>query len=168
MGTCSSQHLVSSNFHLISPTEDGLRLFDPYNRPVLHVRRPGNDDVEEYVFLNDDPFLTEISEFVDVIEHGKPVENLLSTFEGTYGSAGSLFRLVMTPTLHLPPVRCVQDVRTHVRDSKGWRRDPCKTHVEVGLRAGKLVSARPFGIYLDLFARCGYALYNLIQAVVQR
>ena len=107
MGTCSSQHFVSSDLHLISPTEAGFRLFDPYNRPVLHVRRPGSDDVEEYKFLDDDPFLTEISEFVDVIEHGKPVENLLSTFEGTYGSAGSLFRLVMTPTLHLPPVRCV-------------------------------------------------------------
>ena len=82
-------------------------MFDPYNRPVLHVRRPSSDNVEEYEFLNDDPFFTEISEFVDVIEHVKPVENVLSTFEGTYGSVGSLFRLLMTPTLHLPPVRCV-------------------------------------------------------------
>ena len=152
MGTCSSQHFVSSDLYLISPTEDGLRLFDPYNRPVLHVRRPGSDDVEEYKFLNDDPFLTEISEFVDVIEHGKPVENLLSTFEGTYGSAGSLFRLVMTLMLHLPPVRCVQDVRTHVRDSQGWRRDSCETHIEGGLRAGKLVSARRFGAYWNISA----------------
>jgi hypothetical protein len=57
----------------ISPLiDDALRLFDPYNRPVLHVRRPGSDDVEEYKFLDDDPFLTEFSEFVDVIEHGKP------------------------------------------------------------------------------------------------
>jgi len=58
-----------------------LKLFDPYNCPVLQVRRPGSDNVEEYKFPDDDPFFTEISEFVDVIEHGKPVENLLSTFE---------------------------------------------------------------------------------------
>ena len=107
MGTCLSQHFVSSDLHIIFPTEDGLRLFDPYNRPELHVRRPGSDNVEEYRFLNDDPFLTEISEFVDVIEHGKPSENVLSTFEGTYGSVGSLFRFVMTPTLHLPFIRCM-------------------------------------------------------------
>jgi len=59
---------------------------------MLHVRRPGNDDVEEYRFLDDDPFLTEISEFVDVVEDVKPVENLLSTFEGTYEYAASLLQ----------------------------------------------------------------------------
>ena len=99
---------------------------------MLHVRRPGNDDVEEYKFLDDDPFLTEISEFVDVVEHVKPVENLLSTFEGTYEYAASLLQVIMIPTLHLPAIRCVQDVRTHVGDSQGRRRDACKTHIEVG------------------------------------
>jgi len=123
MDTCSSQYFVSSDFRLISNT---LRLFDPYNRPVLHVRRPGSDVMEEYKFLDDDPFLTEISEFVDVIEHGKPVENLLSTFEGTYDCTGSLLRFVMMPSLHLLAGRCMQDVRTHVGDSQGWRRDACK------------------------------------------
>ena len=106
-------------------------MFDPYNRPVLHVRRPGSDVVEEYKFLDDDPFLTEISEFVDVIEHGKPVENLLSTFEGMRNCVGSILQFIMTSTLHLPAARCLQDVRTHVGDSQSWRRDACKTHVEV-------------------------------------
>jgi len=101
-------------------TDDALRLFDPYNRPVLHVRRPGKDDVEEYGFLDDDPFLTEISEFVDVIEHGKPVENLLSTFEGTCDSIILLLRVIMMPTLPVSAIRRVQDVRTYVGDSQGW------------------------------------------------
>lgn len=38
----------------------------------------------------------------------------------------------MIPTLHLPAIRCVQDVRTHVGDSQGRRRDACKTYIEVG------------------------------------
>ena len=88
--------------------------------------------MEEYKFLDDDPFLTEISEFVDVIAHGKAVENLLSTFEGMCDCVGSLFQFIMTSTLHLPAVRCLQDVRTHVGDSQSWRRDAYKTHVEVG------------------------------------
>lgn len=69
---------------------------------MLHVRHPGSDDVEEYEFLDDEPFLTEISEFVNVIEHGKPVENLLSTFEGTYDDVISVLRVVMTPILLFP------------------------------------------------------------------
>lgn len=117
----------------ISPlTDDVVRLFDPYNRPVLHVRRPGSDDVEEYKFLNDDPFLTEISEFVDVIEHGKPVENLLSTFEGTCDRIVLLLRVIITPMFHLPAPRRMQDVRTYVGNTQGWRRDACKTREEVG------------------------------------
>lgn len=73
--------------------------------------------MEEYEFLDDDPFFTEISEFVDVIEQGKPVENLLSTFEGTWDSVISLLRPLMTPTLPVSVVRCVQNVRTHMGDS---------------------------------------------------
>lgn len=86
---------------------------------MLHVRRPGSDDVDVYEFLDDDPFLTEISEFVDVVEHRKPVENLLSTFEGTYHSAISLLQVVMMPTLPVSAIRRVQDVRTHMGDSQG-------------------------------------------------
>ena len=104
---------------------------------MLHVRRPGSDDVEEYKFLDDDPFFTEISEFVDVIEHGKPVANLLSTFEGMYDSADSLFRFVNDTDTSSSYVRCVQDVRTHMGNSQGWRRDACKAHVKVSFEDWK-------------------------------
>jgi Putative oxidoreductase C terminal domain len=100
----------SSSTFASPPINDALRLFDPYNCPVVHVRRPGSDKVEEYKFRDDDPFLTEMSEFVDVIEHGKQVENLLSTFEGMYGIVDSLIWFVMMPMLDLPAVRCMQDI----------------------------------------------------------
>jgi hypothetical protein len=35
------------------------RLIDPYNLPILHVRRPGSDNTEIYKFEDDDPFLSE-------------------------------------------------------------------------------------------------------------
>jgi hypothetical protein len=156
---------LSPRTFVFSPTEEAIRLFDPYNRPVLHVRRPSSDVVEEYKFLDDDPFLTEISELVDVMEHRKPVENLLSTFEGTYDCAGSLFRFVLTLTLHLPAVRCVQDVRTHVGDSQGRRRDACKTKVDVGVENWK---SRYFGMYWNPATWCGYPLYNVTPVVVKQ
>jgi hypothetical protein len=37
------------------------RLIDPYNAPVLHVRKPGSDLEEIIKFEEDDPFLSEVS-----------------------------------------------------------------------------------------------------------
>lgn len=53
--------------------------------PILSVRRPGSDYDEQYSFPGDDPFFTEVSEFVDTIEGVKLADGIepeiLSTFE---------------------------------------------------------------------------------------
>ncbi|KAL7424040.1 hypothetical protein Q5752_001625 [Cryptotrichosporon argae] len=57
-----------------------MRLVDPYNAPTLYVRRPGDDHEERHVYTDDDPFFSEISNFVDAIEGG-PDPHILSSFE---------------------------------------------------------------------------------------
>lgn len=58
-----------------------LKLIDPYNAPILHVRRPGSDLDEVYTFEQDDPFLSEVSTIIDVIEQGSLASEILSSFE---------------------------------------------------------------------------------------
>ncbi|KAG8755593.1 hypothetical protein FRC14_003823 [Serendipita sp. 396] len=58
-----------------------LKLIDPYNEPILQVRRPGSDKDEIYTFKEDDPFLSEISAITDVIEKGQGAAEILSNFE---------------------------------------------------------------------------------------
>lgn len=57
-----------------------MRLIDPYGSPVLYVRRPGDDIEERHAFVDDDPFFSEVSNFVDAIEDG-PTPFILSSFE---------------------------------------------------------------------------------------
>ncbi|TFK76507.1 hypothetical protein BDN72DRAFT_240715 [Pluteus cervinus] len=45
-----------------------LKLVNPYVQPVLHVRKPGDDFEQTHTFPEDDPFFSEISNFIDVIE----------------------------------------------------------------------------------------------------
>ena len=49
-------------------TQMFYRLSDIYVEPILSVRRPGSDYDEQYSFPNDDPFYSEVSNFVDTIE----------------------------------------------------------------------------------------------------
>ena len=68
-----------------------FRLVDPYDAPILYIRwvsfasrltasRPGSDFEERYTFPDDDPFFSEVSNFIDKIENG-PNGNILSSFE---------------------------------------------------------------------------------------
>ncbi|WVQ78334.1 hypothetical protein IAT38_000419 [Cryptococcus sp. DSM 104549] len=57
-----------------------MRLVDPYNSPTLFVRRPGDDHEERHSYTDDDPFFSEVSSFIDCIEHG-PDPHILSSFE---------------------------------------------------------------------------------------
>jgi len=45
-----------------------FKLVDPYVQPVLYIRRPGSDTVETHRFPDDDPFFSEVSNLIDVIE----------------------------------------------------------------------------------------------------
>ncbi|KZT42091.1 NAD binding dehydrogenase [Sistotremastrum suecicum HHB10207 ss-3] len=45
-----------------------LKLVNPYVQPTLYVRRPGDDHEEVHRFADDDPFFSEVSNLIDVIE----------------------------------------------------------------------------------------------------
>ncbi|RSH82847.1 hypothetical protein EHS25_005837 [Saitozyma podzolica] len=57
-----------------------LKLVDPYNRPTLYVRRPGNDIEEVHAFHDDDPFLSEMATFIDTAATGKAKLPILSSY----------------------------------------------------------------------------------------
>jgi len=67
----------------LTPVCDGyqLKLIDPYNRPTLHVRRPGNDAEEVHTFHDDDAFFSEMATFIDMAGKGKSDLPVLSSFE---------------------------------------------------------------------------------------
>ncbi|KLO18898.1 hypothetical protein SCHPADRAFT_92608 [Schizopora paradoxa] len=59
-----------------------LRLVNPYVDPVLFVRRPGSVQEEQFTFPGDDPYLTEISSFVDAVDDPNTTSRrILSTYE---------------------------------------------------------------------------------------
>lgn len=91
-GTRRSE-LIESSF-LIHPELDvicdgySLRLVDPYNAPVLYLRRPGDDHEEVIRYQNDDPFFSEVANLIDNIEKGPGSAPILSSYEDaamTYG-----------------------------------------------------------------------------------
>ncbi|KAF9030772.1 putative oxidoreductase C terminal-domain-containing protein [Panaeolus papilionaceus] len=45
-----------------------LKLVNPYVQPVLYIRKPGDDNETTMRFADDDPFFSEISNWIDVIE----------------------------------------------------------------------------------------------------
>ncbi|KAF7305120.1 hypothetical protein MKEN_01227200 [Mycena kentingensis (nom. inval.)] len=45
-----------------------LKLVDPYVQPTLYVRKPGDDHEQMVRFPDDDPFFSEVSNLIDIIE----------------------------------------------------------------------------------------------------
>ena len=73
----------SGVYFVFTPPRD--RLVDPYVQPVLYIRRPGSDLEETHRFPDDDPFFSEISNLIDVIEdieEDPESATILSSFEG--------------------------------------------------------------------------------------
>ncbi|KAF8628459.1 hypothetical protein AX15_003971 [Amanita polypyramis BW_CC] len=61
-----------------------LKLVNPYVLPVLYVRKPGDDHEHTYNFPDDDPFFSEISNLIDVvedIEEDPESARILSTYD---------------------------------------------------------------------------------------
>jgi hypothetical protein len=59
--------------------------YQPYNAPELRVRRPGREDELVYKYSDDDPFFSEASNFIDVVEqknYASEEVNILSSYEG--------------------------------------------------------------------------------------
>jgi predicted dehydrogenase len=71
--------------HVLSRTDAvSRRLVNPYVQPVLYVRRPGVDTEEMHTFPDDDPFFSEVSNWLDVvedIEDDPDAAQILSSFE---------------------------------------------------------------------------------------
>lgn len=85
MGTRSSMcsiFLDSSQFIVISD-----RLVNPYVQPVLYIRKPGDDNEQAIRFPDDDPFFSEVSNLIDIIEdieEDPEAAQILSTYDGQY------------------------------------------------------------------------------------
>lgn len=61
------------------------RLVNPYVQPVLYVRTPDDDRERAYSFPDDDPFFSEVSHLIDVIEdieEDPEAAQILSSYEG--------------------------------------------------------------------------------------
>ncbi|PPQ78079.1 hypothetical protein CVT25_015613 [Psilocybe cyanescens] len=61
-----------------------LKLVNPYVAPVLYIRKPGDDNETIMRFADDDPFFSEISNFIDTvedIEEDSEAAQILSSYE---------------------------------------------------------------------------------------
>lgn len=59
---------------------------NPYVIPVLYIRKPGDDNETTIRFADDDPFFSEISNFIDLIEdieEDPDSAQILSSYDGT-------------------------------------------------------------------------------------
>lgn len=62
-----------------------FRLVNPYVQPTLYIRRPGDDNEQTFRFPDDDPFFSEVSNLIDIIEdieEDPEAAQILSTYEG--------------------------------------------------------------------------------------
>lgn len=67
--------------YLINP----FRLVNPYVQPVLYIRKPGDDNETTMRFPDDDPFFSEVSNLIDIIEdieEDPEAAQILSSYEG--------------------------------------------------------------------------------------
>lgn len=63
------------------------RLVNPYVQPVLYIRKPGDDAEQVLRFPDDDPFFSEVSNWIDVIEdieEDPEADKILSSYDGMY------------------------------------------------------------------------------------
>ncbi|KZT26254.1 hypothetical protein NEOLEDRAFT_1132286 [Neolentinus lepideus HHB14362 ss-1] len=70
-----------------------LKLVNPYVQPVLYIRKPGDDDETVQRFPDDDPFFSEISHFIDVIEDIEDEDEEDSQILSSYDDAVKSYQL---------------------------------------------------------------------------
>ncbi|KAG8720603.1 hypothetical protein FRC08_018746 [Ceratobasidium sp. 394] len=59
-----------------------MRVSDPYGVPMLHVRQTGQDYEEIERYPDDDPFYSEVSNLVDLVDGTKDSQSaILSSYE---------------------------------------------------------------------------------------
>ena len=62
-----------------------FRLVNPYVQPVLYIRTPGDDNETTIRFAEDDPYFSEVSNLIDIIEdieEDPDAAQILSSYEG--------------------------------------------------------------------------------------
>jgi len=62
-----------------------VRLVNPYVHPVLYIRNPGDDNETIIRFAEDDPYFSEVSNLIDIIEdieEDPDAAQILSSYEG--------------------------------------------------------------------------------------
>jgi len=62
----------------------GFKLVNPYVQPVLYIRKPGDDHEQTITFPDDDPFFSEVSNLIDIIEdieEDPEAAQILSSYE---------------------------------------------------------------------------------------
>jgi hypothetical protein len=99
------------------------RLVNPYVQPVLYIRRPGSDLEETHRFPDDDPFFSEVSNLIDVVEDIEEDPEhaiILSSYEGAW--------------IYIPPSLVVTQV--HARNGQTRAR----RMISLGLSAGPVRS----------------------------
>lgn len=90
MGTSSSMaplvlHVLAESSLTLAFVLRVDRLVNPYVQPVLYIRRPGSDLEEIHRFPDDDPFFSEVSNLIDIIEDieaDPDSATILSSYEG--------------------------------------------------------------------------------------
>ncbi|KAF8654161.1 hypothetical protein AX16_003690 [Volvariella volvacea WC 439] len=81
-GTASST--ILSCLRSFCVTDPIFRLVNPYVQPILYVRKPGDDFDQVHTFPDDDPFFSEISNLIDIvedIEEDPDAAQILSSYE---------------------------------------------------------------------------------------
>ncbi|KAG5640597.1 hypothetical protein DXG03_007961 [Asterophora parasitica] len=61
-----------------------LKLVNPYVQPILYVRKPGDDNEQAIRFPDDDPFFSEVSNLINIIEdieEDPQAAQILSTYD---------------------------------------------------------------------------------------
>lgn len=82
--------ILSSKFRAFLARMSRLMLFrlvNPYVQPTLYIRKPGDDHEQTLRFPDDDPFFSEVSNLIDVIEdieEDPEAAQILSTYEGLF------------------------------------------------------------------------------------
>ena len=87
------------------------RLVNPYVSPVLYIRKPGDDSETTMRFGDDDPFFSEVSNLIDIIEdieEDPDAAQILSSYEGLLSYFDIECLILMSV------FRCCPHVRVHM------------------------------------------------------
>lgn len=102
-------------------------------QPVLYIRQPGGDNETTVRFSDDDPFFSEISNFIDIIEdieEDPEAAQILSSYEGM---PFSVICICYTMTHLLSP-----QMLSEPMNLRGPSERPARSPVQINLKQARL------------------------------